>query len=205
MDLSKLPRLSETAPTPPDPAPAPQNAPPTPGQSAAPPRIPSEIHPDFNIEYRSPIGAEIWISAVIGLIFIMMGWTFARYLVATVAGRPFPTGVIWTEGEKAGTEVSYFDLQGHVFWNDSAMFLFGLALLMEAVVLYAISTNSKHTNAFIRLGVAIAFLATVYNLIVAGIFLNSGIPPIMSLLAVAFGGYITLYLWRMLPPRAARA
>src|SRR5688572_15418860 len=115
MDLSKLPRLSETPPTPPGPAdvpPARQDAPSTPGHSAAPPRtppvIPGEIHPDYTIEYRPAIGAEIWISAVIGLIFIMMGWTFARYLVATATGKPFPTNVTWVEGEKAGTEVSYF-------------------------------------------------------------------------------------------------
>ena len=77
------------------------------------------------------------------------------------------------------------------------MFSFGLALLAEAAVLVAAGTNAKFQRPFAGIGFFLAFIATAYNLIVAGIFFNAGILPLMSLVAVAFGGYMATYLWRL--------
>jgi len=48
-------------------------------------------------------------------------------------------------------------------------------------------------------------LVTLYNALAALMMLTAGIPPYSSLLAVAFGGYIALFEWRLLQQlRAAR-
>ena len=126
MDYSKLPKLSQT-PAPPIDAPA--------TDTASPQVDPTRMsHPQ---PADSPLGAEIWISAVIGLVVIMMSWNFARYLGATLTGKPFHTNVVWQTGEQAGEEVAYFDLEGYTAWSESAMFVFGIALLFEAAALWA--------------------------------------------------------------------
>ena len=198
MDLSKLPKLSQSPPPPDNDASDPQPA----NASTQAPR-----HVDYH-PYREPgIAAEVWISAIIGLIFLLMGWNFARYMGSVVTGQPFHTGVNWTEGPKAGSEVAYTELEGLVFWNDSAMFFFGVALLAEAVVILAVAKGSRFQRALAGIGFFLAFISTAYNVLVAGIFFNAGILPIISLLAVAFGGYMAMYLWRLFqspvapPPR----
>ena len=112
MDLSKLPKLSETPPPPvtpekplPDHKPIPDYGPPA----------PSEM-----------VGAEVWVSAIIGLIFLLLGRRFAIYLLSILSGKAFHTGINWISGAKAGQEVGYRELEGFVFYNESAMFVFGL-------------------------------------------------------------------------------
>src|SRR5437762_13437465 len=129
MDLSKLPKLSES--------PAPAEAPAPPTASSASPAVDYAHRPDIG----TSIGAEVWISLIIGLIFIMMGFNFARYVFATASGKTYHTNIQWTDGPKAGTEVAYPELSGDVIWNDSALFLFGVALLLEAVVLFVAGTR----------------------------------------------------------------
>src|SRR5438067_641511 len=65
--------------------------------------------------------AEVWISAIFGIVFILIGKTFGAYLWSLITHQPFHTGVNWTSGELAGTEVAYPQLQGFVIWTDSAM------------------------------------------------------------------------------------
>src|SRR5688572_2022973 len=130
MDMSKLPRLSQTSK---DDAPTPVAAE---GSSAAPP-LPDRNVPDYQSRERGgdydpgySVGAEVWISVILGIVFIFMGFNFARYVAATMTGKPFHTGVDWTAGEKAGTEVAYFELQGGTAFTESGIFLFGLALIL---------------------------------------------------------------------------
>ena len=43
------------------------------------------------------------------------------------------TNVNWLSGPKAGQEVAYRELEGFVFYNESAMFLFGLRCFWRAL------------------------------------------------------------------------
>jgi hypothetical protein len=190
MDLSKLPKFSQSPPPP-----AEEKADAATEQSAMPP---AAIPVDYGHSPSPGIGAEVWISVIIGLIFLMIGWNFARYTGCVLTGQVYHTNVNWTAGPKAGSEVKYTELEGSVFWNDSAMFLFGLALVMEAAVLLAVHANARFAKPLIAAGWFLAFFATAYNVVVAAILFQAGVMPLMSLLAVAFGGYMAMYLWKML-------
>src|SRR5439155_5524966 len=98
---------------------------------------------------------------------------------------------------------SYSELEGFVFYNESAMFAFGLALVFEAAVLAIINRNIPLKRPLISLAMLVAALATVYNLIVALMLFTTGTLPLFSLLAVAFGGYIVVLEWRMLQKQPA--
>src|SRR5580704_12732571 len=116
MDLSKLPKLSNT-----------QEPPATPTEPAI--DTPAAARPVA--DYRAPlpepgIAGDVWFNAVVGLVLIGLGFTFARCLLAKLTGQPFHTGVNWMAGPNAGSEVSYFDLEGFTAWTDAGVFLFGL-------------------------------------------------------------------------------
>src|SRR2546430_1510338 len=104
MDVSKLPRLSETKPpepAPPSPDPQAQSNSPSP----APPRT-----VDYGSD-RVAIGAEIWFGLIIGLILMLYTAQFGKYLIATATGHQYHTGVTWTEGPNDGKEVPYPQLE----------------------------------------------------------------------------------------------
>jgi hypothetical protein len=184
MDLSKLPKLSQTPPS---------------ATVEPPPSASPDIHHD---EPPERIGADVWLSAIIGLVFLLIGRRFAFYLFSMMTGAPFHTNVNWLSGPKAGQEVAYRELEGFVFYNESAMFLFGLTLLLEAIMLSAIHSRFAFTRPLIILALLIAVLATGYNLIVALMLFSTGVLPLFSLLAVAFGGYIVMHEWRLLQARS---
>ena len=97
MDMSKLPRLSQSPEPPPQPSPEVQ-------QSGA--------QPDRSLDYGraerggAGTGAEIWISLAIGLILMLMGGRFGTYLISQITREPFHTNVTWSPGTpRAGQEV----------------------------------------------------------------------------------------------------
>ena len=53
------------------------------------------------------------------------------------------------------------------------------------------------------LSLLIAIIATGYNLVVALMLFSTGVLPLFSLLAIAFGGYIVMHEWRLLQSHAA--
>lgn len=199
MDMSKLPRLSETqrqqeahaaavgaapAPTPPAQAPVP-------------------AQPVVDLDHS--VGAEVWISVILGLIFMFMGWNFARYAIATMTGQTFHTNATWNAGPKAGQEVEYFELEGGTAYTQAGIFLFGLALLLEAAAMLIAYTGAPFKRALVAFALLVTLLATVFNVFVAIKMFAIGIFPLMSALAVAFGGYMAVYEWRMLQVLNARA
>lgn len=182
MDLSKLPKLSET-PAPPEPIS------PAPSQTPARNTLPID---------DGMVGAEVWLSAIIGLVFLLLGRNFALYLFSLITHRPYHTAVNWTSGAHAGEEVAYPDLVGYVMYTDASMFLFGLALLFEAIILAAVHSRIRSKKPLVLIALLVAVVATALNLIVALMLFSAGILPLFSLLAVAFGGYIVAHEWRML-------
>jgi hypothetical protein len=203
MDMSKLPRLSQTNK---DDAPepitgGPTTAPPAPpvAQGAARERDADAYDPGYSV------GAEVWISIILGIVFIFMGFNFARYLGATLTGGTFHTNVNWTSGEKEGQEVGYFELQGGTAHTESGLFLFGLALVLEALALLAAHTGVPGRRAFVGFALFITLLATAYNLFVMMKLFGLGITPLISVIAVAIGGYMATYQWRLFKQVSARS
>ena len=204
MDMSKLPRLSQTnkddAPTP------------VPGGTPAPPAPdPNRTVPDYQPRDRGPydgggydgydrgysVGAEVWISVIFAIVYMFIGFNFARYVAAKVTGGTYHTNVNWTAGEKAGQEVDYYDLQGGTAHSDSAMFLFGLALLLEAIAMLIAHSGAPAKRFFVGFALFVTLLATAYNLFVIVKLFGMGITPLMSVIAVAIGGYMATYQWRL--------
>jgi hypothetical protein len=230
MDLSKLPRLSKTesgtggpsvatdsppaADSPAPPAPAGTfclrcAAPLRPGakfcDSCGSPAGVDYTKPALRVDPDLGVGIEVWISAIIGLVLMLVGRSFASYLAATLTGQPFHTNVLWNVGPKEGQEVGYWELTGYTALSDSAIFLFGLTMVLESVVLAIMNTRFKAKTQLVAVALFFTALVTLYNALAALMMLTVGIPPYSSLLAVAFGGYIALFEWRLLQQlRAAR-
>jgi hypothetical protein len=182
MDLSKLPKLSDTK-----------------GQTAAEnPDAPSPVVPQAAACYPVPprrpgVGVDIWISLIIGILLLSLGGTFGRFLVAKISHQPFHTGVNWqyTDTPKDGTEVDYFDLQGYTAWSDMGIFLFGLILLFEACSkTLLVLKPGKISRAVLMLAIVLTALAVVLNIIACAKLMSISITPILSGLAVAFGGWV---------------
>ena len=187
MDVSKLPKLSDTR--------AAEDAAGPPAEVAA----PVESAGGGPIPYRSPptprppmLGADVWISTVIGLLFVFLGLTFAKFALAKLTHQPFDTGVIWSDPDpRAGQPVAYFDLTGYTAWTDMGAFLFGLTLLLEAASKAAVVLRPGTASRGLLASAAVLTGVTVgLNLYACGLLLHAGITPILSGLAVAFGGWI---------------
>jgi hypothetical protein len=196
MDMSKLPRLSNTAnaqqAASQDPAAATPQSPDAPPTS---PDIPTRAV--SNPPRASMIGAEVWISLILGVIFCYMGWNFARWGIATLTHQPYHTNVKWTAGPKDGQEVDYLELTGHQALSDSAVLAFGVALILEAAVLAFAMSKRGMRRGLVAFALITTVLVTAYNLFAIVKLFSEGLP-IISLLAVAFGGYIAMYESAML-------
>ena len=158
--------------------------------------------PGTYIPRDAGVGAEVWLSAIIGAFLILMGKSFGGWLIAKATGQPYVTGATWAEGNDRGlpadSPVGYWDLEGFAALNDSAIFLFGVAMVLEAAVLALIGTRFRHKAGLVTFALLITVLATAYNLFVTGKLLTAGVLPLWSILAVGFGGYIAMFEWRLL-------
>ena len=189
MDMSKLPRLSQSQSPPPAPGaptdPVNYEPPVRPGQ-AAPAGTPT-------LNYERPAagaGAEVYISLAIGLILMLVGRQFGTYLISRITHEAFHTGVNWMAGPNAGQEVGYWDLEGFTAWTDASLWLFGLTLVFDAIILYA--AGGKRVW-LVALGFALTVGVCAFNAFVCAKLFNAGITPIMSLMALAFGIYMAIY------------
>ena len=74
--------------------------------------------------------AEVWIVAILALIFLLIGRNFASYELSHVTGHPYHTNVTWNDdAHPPNTEVPYPELEGFTYFTDSGMFFFGVVLL----------------------------------------------------------------------------
>jgi hypothetical protein len=184
MDMSKLPKFSQT------PAPVEQ-----PGEAT----VPVAAKKVDAVAPAIASGGDIWFNVIVGIIFLLMGRTFGSYVFAAVTHQPYHTHIEWREGDpRAGQEVAYPDLEGNPMLNDSAMFFFGLAVLADAGISVMLSRPSRLARPMLYLGLALTIGATGYNLYVAGVLQKNGVLPLISLLAVALGGYIAFGQWQLL-------
>ena len=144
---------------------------------------------------------SIWLSLIIGLVVMMMGWGFAKWATATLLGHPYETGATWQTGDRAGQSVAYWDLMGHQALSESALFLFGLACVLEAAAMAAGYARPRLRTTTVSVALLFTLLATVYNLVTCVVLFKADITPMLSLLAVGFGGYMAFAEWAMLRAR----
>jgi hypothetical protein len=232
VDLSKLPKLSQTPAPPPndpaEPAPAPHASQPgfpvvpvTPqpqqtwcANCHAPNPIGTRFCGNCGAELRagaaSPasvepgVGAEVWISAIVGIVLMLIGWDFAKWALTTLFGGTYDTGFTWgapapgdANSHPEGSLIGYWDLAGFHALQNCALFLFGLAMVLEAIVLLVVHSRIRAKRPLLAFALTITLVATILNLVVAARLLGIGVIPLMSMLAVAFGGYIAVYEWRL--------
>jgi hypothetical protein len=193
MDVSKLPRLSETKPAEPAQPPADAPVPPAP---LPPPPSPASHPSDYRRDSGGIAGAEIWFSIIVGLILVLYTAHFGKFLIASATGQPYHTGVEWNTGPNEGREVPYLELEGGTFFSDSSLFLFGLALLIGGAAQFAGLVSHNRVFAWISLGFLL--LATVYCAVAVAVLFQKGVTPLMSLLCVGLGGYGVFYEWSAL-------
>ncbi|HEY7088131.1 MAG TPA: hypothetical protein VH518_08595 [Tepidisphaeraceae bacterium] len=176
MDLSKLPRLSETDKH----APPPQQA--DLKQQQAPPRaMPATYGP------AAPAGADVWISIAIGALIQLMSTRFWSYAFSKLFGSEFT----WTFSDPSGAPITY--PQTVFFLGDLAMVLFGLVLIVEGIVFMF-----SRSLPLLMAALVLTVLATAFNLVYLIGMMSQGYGlQLMSALAVIFGVYIALSQWKM--------
>ncbi len=153
----------------------------------------------------SAAAADLWIALVLGIIFMFLGGNFAKYLLVISSGQPHHTGVNWIAGERAGQEVGYWQLQGSTAFSESALFLFGAALILAAAMNVISRLVGRAASVASMAGSAVLILAVAYNFFVVIRLLREGISPLMSILAVGLGGYLLLMRWSLRTRQRAAA
>lgn len=206
MDFSQLPKMSDTPKPPP-----PENDEPT---ETAPsrPRDPSAVasaQPAINASMDGGFGfgfASVWISLILGFILLMLGANFGRWATATLAGKPFNTGVEWSAaaGDKAGQMVGYFDLQGGTAWSETGLFLMGIALLLDAMLMFVYFRRGAPSKALVLGAIFFTGLALAINVLVAIKLFGMGILPLITMCAILVGGMILFDHVPLLGARKAR-
>lgn len=184
MDLSKLPKHPPENDVQPHAPAAPQS--PTAGLPVTPRRT---VEPG--------IGLEIWFGAIVGLLFVLLTRQFGVYLFDRATGRPYHTDILWMQGPNEGREVPYTELEGGTFYSDSAVFLFGAALLIEAGCLL-VTRFIGALRPVVWLILLITLAAVAWNVVASVILLRDGITPVLSVLCIAIGGYMLYVQWNLL-------
>jgi hypothetical protein len=206
MDLSKLPKFSANNPGA-SPAMNPQansqgNPLRSPEGNPPPAEKPPENPPPV-AQYRSPgipaapgMGPEIWFNSIVAVLAIFWGRSFAVYLFDQLTGKTFHTGILWTEGDRAGQEVAYPELGPYTMIGDGGLLLFGLIVLLETWLRAMLAMGWRIPRAICLAVLALAVGMTIFNLFVCIACMKSGQVPLTSGLAAAFGGFIVADLRR---------
>ena len=168
MDLSKLPKLSNT-PKPPD---------------NEPPEVPQ-------LDYATPItptpGAEAILSLLIGLILLLMQQNLLQQFGHWCFGMELPLPFI---DNVTGQQFAY--TQTSNFIVDLGLGIFALALIIEGLTLFI-----RHTVVLVP-SFLMMVLAGLWNLFVVAFYYPRFGLQIMPAVAVVFAIYISMIQWKML-------
>jgi hypothetical protein len=168
MDLSKLPKLSQT------PSPPPESATPPPQQPPTQQVVPVVVMPGL---------ADAWFSIAIGLIVLFLFPHTFQYLHAPAA---FQQNNPVTDSQ--GNTIPY--VQSEIFWADLGMTVFGIVLLIEGIAqIVALRRRVLLTVFFLTAAAGVFNLYVVirtYDLIGFQVF---------CAVAVAICGYMALSQW----------
>lgn len=202
MDLSKLPKLSGNREADKPQESIPQNvASETPKSAGARPEpIPYEAQA---IEPPAP-GPDAFLSLAIGAVLMMIGRGFAEWLIATLRGITYDTGVNWQVGPKAGQAVMYWDLEGFTALSETTVFLFGVALVIEGAVLITARAMPGMWRKMLFGSFLLTVLAAAANaLAIVVMLVKDGPTPIWATLLAGLGAYSAWQQWRLLHYGAA--
>lgn len=176
MDVSKLPKLSQT---------------PKPPENDPPPQEPKD---DRHLNYgtdRITIGGEAWISMIIGAVILFANQNFLFWLAGHADKVPTITDTA------TGAVIPY--VKSYFFVRDLSLFAFGAALLLDGVLLLILRPWS------ILLGLTVTIIATLLNLYTAVRFHTGFGLQLVAILAVIFGLYTSLYQWKLLRLMAGKS
>ena len=187
MDMSKLPKLSQT-PAPP------------PGETQEPvvAAIPLARNAAGDPHGPASVAAEAWISIGIGLLLLILTPNTVGYFSAKVfhtkfgpypdPTQPYPAKCDFIQ-YLDGTKEFYRDRLE--FWSDLAITAFAITLMLDGVI---IARARRPKPVLIVFCVTVA--ATVGNLFYLVKTLSGGLP-LISACAVIFGGYMAIYQWNL--------
>jgi hypothetical protein len=175
MDMSKLPRMSQSPAPPPAATDDPQATGPTLNYNSGVP------------DATSSTAAEAWISIAIGIILLLISPRIWQYLFS-----PGTFDQKWTFSDASGSPLAY--PKSVFFWGDLAITAFALVLIIEGLVL-----AFARKPAFILIAFLFTVLTVGLNLVYLVTMMSQGYGlQLLSALAVAFGVYIALFEWRLL-------
>lgn len=179
-----------------EPTKTPQNPPPphphvphhpTPQELATPPK--TNLH-----HYGSPvpggfIPAEAWISLAVGVIVLFMFPIFGQYLIMHNHTDDFyAKNTFW---DKNGQSIPFE--QSAFYYPDMGMTAFGVVLILDALVLLR-----PRFVALLGLALALTILCVLLNIFAIIKAYDQAGFMLYNALAVAFGGYMALYDWRLI-------
>jgi hypothetical protein len=202
MDLSKLPKLSQSPAPPSDGATSENAAANSPGHSAAPPRAAA---PNSYLPPPTTTLAEAWISLAVGaLLLLMVPYTlqyasskvfhthFAPFLDPNVP-PPAKCDFLQFVNTSDGTITRVYYRDTAQFFSDLAVTGFALVLIVDGFVLLLARNRPLVIFAF-----GLTVLATAGNLYyLVATYSQQGLA-MLSALAVAFGVYIAIQQWNLL-------
>ena len=185
MDMSKLPRMSQTPPPPPEVAPeiVDDAGRATPGVAMGQAQRAYRQEVDYGTEPSVSL-AEAWISIAIGLIlmFVSTAGRFLEYLTSS--------SFSWNFTDPSGAPLPY--RQTVFFWGDVAIFAFALLLIIDGLILFT------RKPALVTLALTFTIITVLMNFVYVVRMMNGYGFQLWSALAVAFGVYIALFQWKLL-------
>jgi hypothetical protein len=136
----------------------------------------------------------------LGLVFLLFGLTFVRWLVVTATGGTFDTAVTWNSTDPAdpppGTPVDYFDLAGFTAWTQMGFFLLGLFLILHGVGCLLASGGKRIGELLATLAAILVGVAAAFNLVIVGVLMSNNYAlPMMSLIAAIVGILVVATWW----------
>lgn len=170
MDMSKLPKLSQT------PAPPSQSDPASPEQH-------NFVRPDYAAA-SAPAPAEAWVSIAMGVLLLLFFGRLIQYLLS-----PGTFDQKWTFSDPTGAPLAY--TKTVFFWSDVALTAFAFVLIIDGVVLLF-----PRRRMLLILAFGLTVLTTLANVAYILATVQTYGPPLISSLAVIFGIYIALQQWR---------
>jgi hypothetical protein len=146
---------------------------------------------------RAQLGAEVWINVAMGVLLLVLaphtlGYFSSRVFHTTFEPYPDPTRPFPAKCDfllyDDGTKIFYRDTME--FWSDLAITAFALTLIVDGIVMAFARRPFPVLCAFI-----LTSATTLGNLFYLARTMNSGLP-IISAMAVIFGVYIAIQQWK---------
>jgi hypothetical protein len=143
-------------------------------------------------------GFGVFLSLILGLVFMLLGQQFARWGIATLSGNDYVTGKIFPPGGPDGNKpVPYWQLDDMSQWTDLGLFSLGAALLVDAVLMLVASRRGRVNPILFFSAFGVVSCAVATNLVVGWKFMSLTPPvtPIVSIVAVIAGAFVLFDHW----------